>query len=108
MLAIEMFVACHAEEFYGFGDGLVEGQNSAPSLIVNQLRLHHCGTKPAQWIFDDYYLPQGAASEDTLGVAAYLNSMSFNGGGDAGADGDGSGGGGGGDGDGAAGDDGST
>ena len=50
-LILEFYVACHAEEFLGYQTGPFEGGASMPTLVVNQLRLHQCGTKNGMGLF---------------------------------------------------------
>lgn len=50
-MLLEMQVACLAQEFLAYGNGLYEGSFSVPSLMVHQMRLHTCGTTPSHGLF---------------------------------------------------------
>ncbi|CAD7936381.1 unnamed protein product [Amoebophrya sp. A25] len=54
LLALEMEIASRSDTFIGYGDGLLEGHCSAPSLIVHQIRLHDKGKDPAEWVFEQF------------------------------------------------------
>eukprot|EP00392_Amoebophrya_sp_AT5.2_P010079 g10132.t1 len=54
LLALEMYVAtARSAVFLGYGDGIVNGYCSAPSLIVHQMRLHTYGQTAAKWVFEE-------------------------------------------------------
>ncbi|CAD7925361.1 unnamed protein product [Amoebophrya sp. A120] len=50
-LLLEFYLACHADAFLGYQVGLFEGGASVPSMLINQLRLHQCGTPPSRGLF---------------------------------------------------------
>eukprot|EP00392_Amoebophrya_sp_AT5.2_P004161 g4169.t1 len=50
-LLLEFHIACHADVFLGYMTGLFEGGASVPTMLVNQLRLHQCGTRPSLGLF---------------------------------------------------------
>ncbi|CAD7974378.1 unnamed protein product [Amoebophrya sp. A120] len=52
LLALEMYLAATAPTFIGYGDGIVAGFCSAPSLIVHQMRTHAYPGKASLWAFE--------------------------------------------------------
>lgn len=53
LMATEFHINCRAREFVGYADDIVSGGFSTPSVLVNEFRTYHCGTKMAKWLFQD-------------------------------------------------------